>query len=555
MSFKIRAVWALLVGLGVILVLAMLPVDETSRGKADADRLYDALSQAAAASGSIGRYLCKQEAHGRDLLPMASAFAARGPLGAGDPLHSDCTLLLSRDGWRLTAELQGPEIKPVTASTVRIHWTSLLPALLAVTLAMATRRLIVSLLAGVALGAALASGDPSLWGVVKGASAGGIGRLAMVMVDDFRLYIFLFTFSLIGIVNVAVASGGMQGLADALGRLARSARSTQAATVLLGLAVFFDDYSNTVVVGGSMRPLADRARISREKLAYLVDSTTAPVAGLALISTWIGYEVSLIGDAMRELKMTESAYALFIQALPFRFYCILALVFVWLTIIMRREFGPMYTAQIRAATTGQLLRPGAQPLSGAKRPEILGRPLALNALLPVLTVIGAVLVGMAANGAGLLGPWYVNTAAWTTFDWGRLVQLEGNYLIACQDGAWVLAMASLLGTGVALIGGVAAGRAPFGRLVLAWLSSWRVLLLAFSVLILAWAIGDLNGELGTGAYLVAALGSTLSPFWVPVLIFLLGAAISFATGSSWGAMAVLLPAAVPLAYHVGGLPS
>ena len=152
--------------------------------------------------------------------------------------------------------------------------------------------------------------------------------------------------------------GGTQGLVNALSRFAKGPRSAQGVTCAMGTAIFFDDYANTVVVGTTARSLTDRYRVSREKLAYIVDSTSAPVAGIAIISTWIGYEVGLFDDLLGTLNgvpgMPSSGYELFFAILPFRFYCILALVFVVLNAATGRDYGPMYHAEKRARSGGSL---------------------------------------------------------------------------------------------------------------------------------------------------------------------------------------------------------
>ncbi len=545
----------LVLAVGAILLLsalfAALPADSGRLAELEARRIHKRL---AADVPEGNRYRCTYVIQGESLLSVAEELEAAGAFGAGKKEQSNCTVTLSRAGSLYRAERQvGAESSRVVESPA-LAWTALLPALLAVVLAVATRRLLPCLFLGVAAGAVLLARDGGLSGPFLGLFAGTFDVLYSVLTDRFHFWIFLFTFSLVGMVNVTIASGGMAGLAGWLGRLARNARSTQVATALLGLAIFFDDYSNTVVVGGSMRPLSDRARVSREKLAYIVDSTAAPIAGLALISTWIGYEVGLLGDALNSLGLDTSPYSVFLSTLPFRFYCLLTLGFVLLNIVSGREYGPMRTAEQRARITGEVVRPGSVPLSGAAQPKALGKPMALNALLPVATVIFLTFAGMAANGAGLVRPWSLHPEAIPVFETSRLFALEDNYLIASEDGTWVLALASIVGSLLAVLLGRIRGKAALGSLLLAWLSAGRVLLLAFGVLILAWAIGDVNSRLGTGAYLVASLADNLAPWLLPGLIFLLGALISFSTGSSWGTMAVLLPAALPLAYHVGGFP-
>ena len=155
-------------------------------------------------------------------------------------------------------------------------------------------------------------------------------------------------FQLAGHKVIALA-GGTLGIADLLVSRAGGARSTRAATVLMGLAIFFDDYANIMVVGTTMQPIADKFRISREKVAYLVDSTAAPIAGLAVISTWIGYEVGLFQDTLAQLGESMSGYELFFRALPLRFYCAMSLAFVIMSVLLKRDFGPMLRAERRAA--------------------------------------------------------------------------------------------------------------------------------------------------------------------------------------------------------------
>jgi Na+/H+ antiporter NhaC len=553
--FKLyRAVGALIVTALMVVLVAKLPVNQARLGDFEASRLHQGLNDAVAYRGLAGSLNCPLMIHGDDLTDLATQFEERGAIGSGEPVVTSCSIDIHKRGSHVEATLEAPDGMVVSVSRPRILWTAILPAMLALMLAVITRRLIISLFLGVALGGLLGGLNGSHYGWLNGASMGTLSVFHHVLTDDFHLWIFVFTFSLIGLVNVTTASGGMGGVARLLGKLAHNARSAQLATAMVGLAIFFDDYSNTVVVGGSMRSLSDSMRVSREKLAYIVDSTAAPLAGLALISTWIGYEVSLIGNAMNEIGLEGSPYAMFLSTLPFRFYCILTIVFLLINISMKREYGPMLDAQRRAMDTGEVMRPGSMPLSGGKSVTEYGIPKARNALAPVLLVVFATLGGMALNGAGVVAPWRVDFAALMAFEPARLVSLADNYIILCEDGAWVLAMASIMGSLLAFLQGRYSAKVPWKPLLGSWFAAGRMLMLAFSILILAWAIGRVNTELGTGAFLVSTLADSIAPWLLPIIIFLLAAFISFATGSSWSTMAILLPAAVPLAYHVGGLP-
>src|SRR5690606_25156105 len=192
-------------------------------------------------------------------------------------------------------------------------------------------------------------------------------------------------------------NGGTRGVVNYIVNWANNAVKGQVAAGLLGLAIFFDDYANTLVVGNTMRPMTDRLRVSREKLAYIVDSTAAPVACLALVTTWIGYEVGLIGTAVAQIPdFNESAYSIFLNSIPYSFYPILAVLFGLAGAAMRRDFGPMHAAEVRARATGQVLREGAKVdeavADGTELKPKPGKPQrALNAIVPVGVLIVGVL--------------------------------------------------------------------------------------------------------------------------------------------------------------------
>jgi len=149
-------------------------------------------------------------------------------------------------------------------------------------------------------------------------------------------------------VEIIIVSGGFKAILQKLLPLIKTRKSAQAATALMGLIYFFDDYSNAVIVGSSMRPVTDRFGISREKLAFLVDATSAPVTCLAVISTWIAYEVGLFTLTAQKLGIEKDGYSMFFDALSFRFYCILMLIFVFGHILFGCDFGPMKKAQDKA---------------------------------------------------------------------------------------------------------------------------------------------------------------------------------------------------------------
>ena len=216
-----------------------------------------------------------------------------------------------------------------------------------------------------------------------------------------HLMILLFTMFLGAMIGVMARAGGTQAIVRKLARYTTNRERAQMMTWGLGFAVFFDDYANTLLVGGTMRPITDRLKISREKLAFLVDSTAAPVAGLALISTWIGFEVSTINEAYKQLfpQGEYNAYSTFVSTIPFRFYALHILVFVLLIAYTGNDFGPMLRAEARTLRTGVV---GAELGVDHESATISKgrRELVRSAVVPLVVLIGAIAGGTGCDRNG-----------------------------------------------------------------------------------------------------------------------------------------------------------
>jgi Na+/H+ antiporter NhaC len=437
---------------------------------------------------------------------------------------------------------------------------SLFPPLVAIVVAIATGRLILGLSLAILGGAVLSlAADTPLYMLPLAALERSLFEFIWKpLADSFQLFILGFTAALIGMVRVISLAGGTQGIADLLVRRAAGARSTRLATVLMGLAIFFDDYANTLVVGTTMRPITDRFRISREKLAYLVDSTAAPVAGLAVISTWIGYEVGLFDDVMRQVGAGISGYELFFRALPVRFYCLFALFFVLLSTIMQRDFGPMLTAERRAWREGQPLAPGAHPLTGQAgretrpHPDIRGHW--LTAAAPVLLVIFGVLGGMHMDS------WNAETVVAARQQHPFFSRTYWTLVFSEANSSRVMFISSIAGSLLAFVIALTRrgidGRRPLSlwQICKTWTEGITGFYYALLILILAWAIKETCTAVHTSTYLIGLLSGLLEPNFLPVLVFLLAALVAFSIGTSWTTMAILLPTMVPVAFDMGQLP-
>jgi Na+/H+ antiporter NhaC len=454
---------------------------------------------------------------------------------------------------RTLNEQQITTLSPITA------W-SLFPPVTAILVAIISGRLIIGLSLAIFTGGLLSSlGAPLYLLPFIAFQKATIGYVWTPLQSSFQLYILAFTAGLIGMVRVTTLSGGNRGIADLLSRRAEGARSTRLAAFFMGLAIFFDDYANTIVVGTTLRPIADRFKVSREKLAYIVDSTAAPIAGIAIISTWIGYEVSLFQDLMTELNTGLSGYELFFHALPLRFYCLLTLAFVFLGAWLRRDYGPMLTAERRAQSTGQVMRPGATPMTGRAQDEIRPaegvRPAWWTAAMPVILVITCVIGGMAID------TWDSEKVLTARSEHGLISSAYWTASFSSADTAKVLFIAAMLGSLLAITIAITRTHHETGAHIISLtdaVSTWARGIVgvwfAIVILILAWAIKEVCTDVGTSTYLTAALSPLISPGLLPLLIFLLAAMVAFSIGTSWTTMAILIPTVVPLAHALGGLP-
>jgi len=415
-------------------------------------------------------------------------------------------------------------------------WLSLLPPLIAIGLALITKEVLLSLFVGIFSGALFLFN----WNPVA-ALARSIDRfIAPSLADPDNAAILVFTTLLGGMVGLINRSGGTLGIVERIQRFATDARRGQVATWLLGVAIFFDDYSNVLIVGSTMRPITDRLRISREKLAYIVDSTAAPVASIFPISSWIGFEVGLIAAAFTAVGIPFNAYTTFVASIPYRFYPIFALVLGFTIAISGRDFGPMLKAERRTRSTGKLLADGDVPLANFDAETVTppaGTPhRAINAVLPILAVVAVAIIGMMVSGSeGLSRGDFSGTGTW-------LREVFGN-----ADSISALCWASLTGALLALALPLAQRVFTIRQGLEAMIEGFKSVFLALIVLILAWSIGSVCNDLHTADFLVHLSAGVLSPHLLPMIIFVLSAAVAFATGSSWGTLGILMPLVVPVA--------
>lgn len=417
-------------------------------------------------------------------------------------------------------------------------WLSILPPLVAIGIALVFRQVLFALFLGIWCGAFLA-GDLSFMGALISFFTALSDYIVPATADASHMSIIIFTLLIGGMVGIITDNGGTRGIIRKITKYVRTKVHGQLVTSLMGFVVFFDDYANTMVVGNTMRPLTDKLRISRAKLAYLVDATAAPVATIALISTWIGAMVGFIADAEEKMpNFNESAYAVFISSLPYNFYAFFTIFFVLMIAGSGRDFASMLRARINlykakhdpALDTYNLWK---DKIADDEKKKMTSHW--SNAALPILTLILGTVAGLFLTGEGNSIQSVIETAdSYKALLWGSLVSIA--VAVAMTLGKKLLAVDEMLE---------------------GMMEGMHTMFDGLLILVMAWALSAITVELGTADYLMSVFGDTLNPYWLPAIVLVLSALTSFATGSSWGTMGILMPLVVPLAWEIGnssGLP-
>lgn len=428
-------------------------------------------------------------------------------------------------------------------------WLSIFPPLIAIVLALVFREVIVSLFAGLLFGAGCVGYYSGGWGGMFGGFFRVIDTYIIGALNDWgHLAVILFSLFIGGIVAVVSRNGGMLGVVNRLARYATNARSGQVTTWAMGIAIFFDDYANSLVVGNTLRPVTDRLLISREKLAYIVDSTAAPIAAIAFITTWIGAQLGYIDSGLAIINADKThialgAYGVLVNSLAYSFYPLLTLVFVFMLIWMRRDYGPMLKAE-QLARAGDPTRSSVSSGKNSDLEELQpdeGTPHRPgNAILPILVVILGTITGLLVTG------WSSET--WSQTDVGFFRKLA--LTIGDSDSYTALLWSSLAGLTTAIALTVGQGILSISNTIESVFTGFKTMLSAIAILVLAWSLAAITEQMHSAEFLTGLISGNL-PYWlIPGLTFLLAALVAFSTGSSWGTMAILYPLMLPLSWTV-----
>lgn len=399
---------------------------------------------------------------------------------------------------------------------------SLVPALLAVILAFWTKNVVVSLLVALYVGCVIIAG----WNPWQALQDLFSAHLFVDTINDSSKFQTIIMMSFVGgFVALVENSGGARAFAQAIASKVRSRSTAQATTWLGGLAIFFSDSGNSLILGPIFKSVFDKLRVSRAKLAYILDSTSSPVCILIPVTGWGVYIMGLIGPEFEALGIDQTDIGGFMAAVPYQFYALLALILVPVIAFGKRDFGPMLTAERYALEHGPKESELLEENSIAVPDEEL-KATAWHMIIPLIVMFCTIFIMF--------------------FGWGfpthnvpgskiRIALTSGYFLASIVLGIMIMRSKIMNFTEVidCFVGGI------------------KKMAGILTIIVLAWGIGGVCSQMGTSAFVVDATIDFLSPSLVPALLFVIGLVISFATGTSWGTMAILLPLGINMAASFG----
>jgi tetracycline resistance efflux pump len=397
---------------------------------------------------------------------------------------------------------------------------SLLPPLAAIILAMLTRKTVISLLAGVYLGAIMLAG----WNPLKGLSVTVTELLLPALTAPMNIALFVLFIMVGGFVGLLESSGGAYALAEALNKKVTSARRAQVTAWFSSMFIGAWTDASPVIVGPILRPITDRLKVSREKLAYIIDSTAAPMVVNIPFTSWGAFIVSILTLQVARLPETVNPWTLYFGAIPFNFYSIFALLLVGFIAWSRRDYGPMRTAEKRALNSGEVLK-GKTPEEAGEGYRFEGgvRPTLVNIFLP-LAAFFIVLFGFTLLSGGF--------PQRTVLEAIQEAEIIVSVILAFMVGGFISGLLMVLRR-------MAGARQVIGY----WFNGVKKVVFIIVIVILAFSIGTLTDLLGTDLYLTGLIDDNIPLFLVPAMVFLASALMAFSTGTSWGVFSIMLPIA------------
>ena len=397
-------------------------------------------------------------------------------------------------------------------------WISILPPIIAVVLAIMTKNVIVSLFFGTYIGVLILVGGHPIEATTE-----TIGNYFFPLAaDGYNAAIIVLLFFIGGFVALMEKSGGGTALATNTIKFINTKAKAQLSAWFGGIVIFFSDLGTPLIVGPVFEKIFDKAKISREKLAWIIDSTSSPVAVLIPFIGWGVYIMGLIQKEYEALNITTSEFTTLIQVIPFQFYAIMAVVMVPLVALSKLDFGPMAKAERRVQTTGELYWPTSKPLRRAENNEEGNHRHAILIWLPLL-VLFITLFGLLISFGFPYEP-----VPGSDFR----VSLSTAYLFAAVTIIILMLVYKLK---------------KFSEIFDIYTKGMQKMVYVAVTLILAWSLGKVIKEMGTANFIVEAMNGNVPAFIIPAILFIVGVFMSLASGTSWGTYAIMLPIAIPMA--------
>jgi len=396
---------------------------------------------------------------------------------------------------------------------------SLIPPIIAVILAMITKNVIVSLFSGVFIGVLILAGGNPLEATMQTIETYIYPRLG----DGYNTGVLVLLFFIGGFVALMENSGGGAALAQASIKYIKSRAKAQIGAWIGGIIIFFSDLGTPLIVGPVFEKVFDKLKVSREKLAWIIDSTSSPVAVLIPFIGWGVYIMGLIKNEFDLLNITDSEFDTFVQVIPFQFYAILAVIMIPLVTFTKFDFGPMAKAERRIQETGSLYWPDSKPLRKPDQTEkYTNGSKAILIWLPLL-VLFLTLFGLLIS-----------------FGF-PFEQVPGNEFRISLTTAYLFAAVTIM---ILMIGFKIK---KFGEAFEIYTSGMQKMAYVAVTLVLAWALGTLLSDMGTAMFIVEMVQGNIPVFIIPAILFVVGAIMSLASGTSWGTFAIMMPIAIPMA--------
>ena len=421
------------------------------------------------------------------------------------------------------------------------------PTVLAVVLAFVTHNVLFSLLIGFLSGVLILGviNSNSLLQLPLNLVLALFNNVKDVVLDKDNIEVLLLCFAVGGMIEVVRASGGFEALAIKLTNVINSPRKANLVSSFLGILIFFDDYATTLIVGPIMKPITDRVKVSREKLSFIIDSTSAPVSGIALISSWIAVEIISIEKGLEIVGSNTNGFSLFVNSIPFAFYCLFAISFVFVNSLIGKDFGPMLKAEQRALK-GQTISEESKEYE--KDDKVKHARKAMNK--KIFVCIGSIVIFTVFAFISF----YINGRNVAIADGVISAEIKFSFenfisIISNADTVGLITIAALVSAIFTTVIGSGFNLFSIKESTHSWLTGVKKISDEVLMLLFAWCLANTVKQLGTTYFITEIISANVSPILVPTLIFLSCCIISCASGS-FGCMFVVMPLAIPLAYRV-----